>query len=136
MNKTFADSFYYIALLNPSDTTHHLALDVTSKRTGILVTTRWALAEVGDAMSAPPNRRRFSDLIQAIESDANTVVVADDKKLFDEGMSLFRQRSDKWWSLTDCISFVVMEQHGIQEVLTGDRHFAQAGFVPLLSRET
>jgi predicted nucleic acid-binding protein len=39
---------------------------------------------------------------------------------------------DKEWPLTDCISFVVMAREGITEALTGDRHFEQVGFVPLL----
>ena len=40
-------------------------------------------------------------------------------------------RADKDWSLTDCVSFVVMQREGVIEVLSGDRHFAQAGFKPL-----
>ncbi len=39
---------------------------------------------------------------------------------------------DKDWSLVDCASFVVMKQRGIQEALTSDHHFEQAGFVRLL----
>jgi predicted nucleic acid-binding protein len=42
-------------------------------------------------------------------------------------------RADKDWSVTDCVSFVVMEQHGMKEALTADHHFAQAGFHALLS---
>jgi len=29
----------------------------------------------------------------------------------------------KAWSLTDCISFVVMKREGLTEALTGDAHF-------------
>jgi predicted nucleic acid-binding protein len=47
-------------------------------------------------------------------------------------LDLYASRFDKAWSLTDCISFVVMEQQGIREALTGDHHFEQAGFVALL----
>ena len=45
---------------------------------------------------------------------------------------MYRSRNDKAWSLTDCISFVVMEQEGLTEALTGDHHFEQAGFTALL----
>jgi len=43
-------------------------------------------------------------------------------------------QSDKDWSLTDCASFVVMGERGLTHALSADRHFAQAGFVALLSR--
>jgi uncharacterized protein len=47
-------------------------------------------------------------------------------------MQFYRERPDKEWSLTDCISFVVMAEKGLSEALTGGRHFEQAGFKPLL----
>ena len=49
-------------------------------------------------------------------------------ELLDRGVERFRKRPDKDWPLTDCISFVVMEDEGISDALTGDRHFEQAGF--------
>jgi predicted nucleic acid-binding protein len=52
--------------------------------------------------------------------------------LFDRGLELYEQRPDKKWSLTDCISFVVMKDEGLQEALTGDEHFQQAGFAASL----
>jgi predicted nucleic acid-binding protein len=45
---------------------------------------------------------------------------------------LYHLRPDKQWSLTDCISFLVMSEEGITEALTADHHFEQAGFVALL----
>jgi predicted nucleic acid-binding protein len=51
-----------------------------------------------------------------------------DENLFHAGWDYFRQYQDKRYSLTDCISFVVMQQRGIQTALTFDQHFSQAGF--------
>lgn len=53
-------------------------------------------------------------------------------EIFERGVELYHSRLDKQWSLTDCISFVVMSEEGIAEALTGDHHFEQAGFVALL----
>lgn len=39
---------------------------------------------------------------------------------------------DKEWGMTDCISFVVMQDMGIIDALTTDDHFRQAGFRALL----
>lgn len=54
------------------------------------------------------------------------------RELFESGWNLYAARPDKDWSLTDCISFVVMQERGITDALTGDHHFEQAGFKPLL----
>ena len=46
--------------------------------------------------------------------------------------SSFAARPDKEWSLTDCISFVAMNERDITDALTSDHHFEQAGFRILL----
>ena len=61
-------------------------------------------------------------------------VIAASTSLLDAGLRLFRERADKDWGLTDCISFVVMQSEGTLEALTSDRHFEQAGFVALLRK--
>jgi hypothetical protein len=40
--------------------------------------------------------------------------------------------TDKNWSLTDCASFLIMEEERLAAALTHDRHFTQAGFQTLL----
>lgn len=49
-----------------------------------------------------------------------------------QALTLYQSRSDKTWGLTDCISFVVMQQHNLTDALTADRHFIQAGFRALM----
>ena len=51
---------------------------------------------------------------------------------FSRGFDLYGKRPDKGYSLVDCISMVVMEEEGIRDVLTNDRHFEQEGFRLLL----
>ena len=52
--------------------------------------------------------------------------------LFHRARELFRERPDKQWGITDCISFVVMQEHDVTEALTADQHFEQAGHRALL----
>jgi predicted nucleic acid-binding protein len=133
MTEVFADAFYYIALLNPADHFHGAAVKATKELRSSLVTTSWVLTEVADALSAPAVRQRTTDFIKKVKADSHTTVISEHLPSFDLGLELFGSRPDKSWSLTDCISFVVMQQRATTEALTGDRHFAQAGFRPLLS---
>ena len=64
----------------------------------------------------------------------NTTIVPVSSRLIERGFALFANRPDKEWSLTDCISFVVMEEHSVTEALTSDGDFEQAGFSALLKQ--
>ena len=132
MNSIFADSYYFLAVGNDRDQGHRRAVDFANRYVGEIVTTEWVLTEVGDALAAPFQRPRFLNLIELIDSDTSWVVVESSHELFERGVQLYSNRPDKNWSLTDCMSFVVMEEQGLTEALTADRHFEQAGFVPLL----
>lgn len=68
----------------------------------------------------------------ALDSDPRAEIVPLSEPLYARGLALYRDRPDKGWSLTDCISFVVMKEMGLSEAFTGDHHFSQAGYVPLL----
>ena len=61
-------------------------------------------------------------------------VIPASSDLLRRGTQLFESRPDKPWSLTDCISFVIMKDQEIQEALTADHHFEQAGFTVLLKQ--
>ena len=132
MTVVFADAFYYIALLNRSDRFHAAAVEATRNLSQPLVTTSWVLLEVADALSAPAIRARTHQFLQQLAADPNTRVLADHDPWYARGLNLYGHRLDKSWSLTDCISFEVMTEHGITDALTGDQHFEQAGFRALL----
>ncbi len=86
------------------------------------------LTEVGDALSLPENRPVFLQLLATLQDSADARVLGPTPELFQRGVELFRQRVDKEWSLTDCVSFVAMNDERVTDALTGDRHFEQAGF--------
>jgi len=128
----FADSFYFLALLRLEDSAHARAIAASQNRTERLITKAWILTEVADALAAPAMREGFPRLLAALLADPACTIVPPTQDLFDAGVELYVRRPDKAWSLTDCISFVVMREHGMNEALTGDRHFEQAGFIALL----
>ena len=133
MKAVFGDSLYFLALANPRDAYHARAVEFARQWRGVIVTTRWVLAEVGDGLSGEANRALAVRLIEQVASSARFRVVRGSDDLFERGFDLYRRREDKAWSLTDCISFVVMADEGLAEALTGDRHFGQAGFTALLA---
>ena len=132
MNRVFADTWFFLALLNPADPNHQRALAATHTERRSRVTTDWVLVEVGDALCRHGNRDIFSRFYRWIHQHAGTLIVPATRPLLEDGMHLYTHRRDKDWPLTDCISFVVMEDEGIREALTGDNHFEQAGFTALL----
>ena len=74
-------------------------------------------------------RQAATAIVRHIIDDAHILVVNSD---FEEGLTLFESRLDKGYSMTDCLSMVIMRRDYLTEVLTHDHHFAQEGFVTLL----
>lgn len=97
-----------------------------------VVTGRWVLTEVADGLARSPDGRGvFVRLVQDLGNHPGVRIVPYSDDLFTTGLDLYAHRPDKQWSLTDCVSFVVMDREGIAEALTGDHHFEQAGFAAL-----
>jgi predicted nucleic acid-binding protein len=132
VKSTFADSFYFLALFNPGDAAHERAVGASETLQGMLVTTDWVLAEVADALCDSLNRNDCVAMINDLRQSSRVKIISASRDLFDKGWQLYSQRPDKDWSLTDCISFVVMSDGGLVEALTGDHHFEQSGFLALL----
>ena len=132
MIRCFGDTFFYLAYLNRRDEANQRTVRFMQDHDPAIVTTAWVLTEVADAL-AKTRRRQFGELLAALDADPRTEVIHASQALFDAGVKLYLSRDDKDWPLTDCISFVVMQEHGLTEALTGDRHFEQAGFRRLLA---
>src|SRR5438128_2122979 len=128
MRTVFADSFYFFALVNPRDPAHDRAAAFLESYHGRMMTTVWIVTELGDGLASPANRPSFLTTLDALKTEPNITVVGCHDELLEAGIDLYRRRPDKNWSLTDCISFVVMSREGLTEALTGDKHFEQAGF--------
>ncbi len=134
-SEIFVDSTAWIALLHRADSLHVAATQAYEQifQAGhILVTTSLVLVEVASALAAPGRRKLATELENRLRMSQRARVVFVDKDTYDRGWQLYRERSDKTWSLVDCISFVVTQDLRITEALTADHHFEQAGFVKLL----
>jgi predicted nucleic acid-binding protein len=132
MTRVFADSYYFFAILNPKDNAHQKALQFATEHAEPLVTTAWVLTELADGLAATRRRAAFSQVVSRLQAEPENEIVPPHEELMSRGIELYDARPDKQWSLTDCISFLVMQDRQIAEALTGDRHFEQAGYVALL----
>jgi predicted nucleic acid-binding protein len=131
----FADSAYWVALLNPGDQLHRSAraLDQSLSKARI-VTTEFVLAELLN-FYAPRGRMvraAAGELARHVLADTQIEVAACDRELFAAGLAFYARRPDKQYSLTDCLSMLIMRNRRITEALTEDQHFRQEGFVTLL----
>jgi len=128
MKAVFADTSYYLALVNSLDQDHAKVCRWSATYAGSSVTTAWVIAELANAISQSDNRPFFLSLLRDLQSDRRVTVIPPTQDLFERGLGLYARRMDKDWSLTDCISFLVMEDHGLQDAAALDHHFVQAGF--------
>lgn len=132
-DRLFLDTAFIQALLNRRDQYHSIAkaLFPRIREAQEVWTTEAILTEVGNALSAM-NRAIAVEFIQQCYRLSNTRIVSVDTALFQKGLDLYRSRSDKAWGLTDCISFVVMEEEALTMAVTVDQHFVQAGYRALM----
>ena len=135
MRVVFVDSGFWIALLDSADQLHARAVALSSALQGVrLVTTQMVLIEVTDHVSGEGAQLRnlVVDMIRGLQSRSDVEIVVQTDAQFNTALERYANRPDQRWSLTDCASFLVMEERGITEALAYDRDFEQAGFTALL----
>ena len=136
MSGIFVDTGFWVGFVNPSDALHpaanHLA-PLLSKRKWI--TSDLVLAEFLNQFASAGEfwRTRAADYARsAIIDNSRITVVESTPELLNRAIALYSNRPDKAWGLTDCVSFLIMEDCGITDALAYDIHFAQAGFVAMM----
>jgi uncharacterized protein len=113
MKTVFADTGYWIALLDPQDTLHqkavHLSIALAQEQ---ICTSEMVLTEVLNHFSKRgiSLRQAAVALIQSIQSSSAIEIISQTSELFYNALELYSQRSDKDWSHTDCASFYIMRQ--------------------------
>jgi predicted nucleic acid-binding protein len=134
MRQVFADTSYWIAVLDPRDQLHDRAAQVSRDLGHFkLVTTEMVLTELLNFFADNEVLKNAASVaVRTIVQDPNTETIPQTSLQFRDALDRYIYRTDKEWSLTDCASLLVMEQRGISEALTYDHHFEQAGFRALL----
>jgi hypothetical protein len=132
--RLFVDTAFIQAILNQRDQYHSSAKRLLPRVTAAtqVWTTEAILVEIGNAL-AGINRKAASHFIRQCYQTENMHILPVTTPLFERGLTLYESRADKTWGLTDCISFVVMQDEGLVLAATTDRHFIQAGFRALLT---
>ena len=131
----FVDTGYLVAIVDRQDQLHQRATAWSAHVRDALITTTAVLLETFNNLSATYLRLVPHSLLDALTVAPGFTVLTLDDALWSRGLKLHRDRHDKNWSLTDCISFIVMADRGIRQSLSHDHHFEQAGFEALLRRD-
>ena len=131
-NAVFADTAFWIALVVRRDRYHAIAQACVDRMAKRMTTTDAVLLETANALSPLSLRKHAVRLVTRLRQQSEVEIVAFDDLLLQRAWQMYCDRADKSWSLTDCISFIVMQDRNIQSALTSDHHFEQAGFQILL----
>ena len=137
MKKIFVDTFYWIEITRPdSDWAEPIKKATAYSRKYLWVTTDEVFTEFMNGLSpfGPFMRDKAVKVVNAMMERANLQVVPQTRDSFRQGLAFYAARSDKDYSLVDCISMNTMHSQNIDEVLTNDHHFEQAGFQILLKK--
>lgn len=132
----FIDTAGWIALVHKRDTFHQKAVLLYNKLGNVMrVTSDAVLLETCNSLAGSQTRRLAAAFMEGIKTSERLKIldiVRTSGTVFEQGWNLFEAYEDKEWSLTDCISFVIMRERKMKESFTCDHHFEQAGFSILL----
>lgn len=130
--KILVDTLFIIALVNRRDQYHKQAIALADKLEHYpLLITDAVLLEIGNAL-ARNYKQEAVMIIEQFLSAKEVEIVNLSPQLFSKAFTLYQIHQDKAWGLVDCVSFVVMNERGIDQALTFDQHFVQAGFTALM----
>lgn len=133
--RVFVDTHGLIALVNADDAHHdetsRVKAECVDRRVDVM-TSDWVLAEFLSACARRPLRAAACAVIRDLQASALATITPADRDTWTRAYHLFARRRDKDWSLIDCTTMVLCDDHGVSEVLTHDHHFTQAGLKILI----
>ncbi len=130
--KVFLDTSALIAYYNEDDSSHKDAAAVMSRfLSGEIPVTKFFVSDYvfDETITVMECVLRKHDLAvevgEAIRTSPRTMILPVDESTFEAAWKLFK--SIRGASFTDCTSFVLIEELGLQAAFTFDRHFKRAG---------
>jgi len=131
MRSVFIDTGFIIALESVTDKNHEKALQLWNellKDLPEMVTTTYVIDEIVTFFNSRSRHAKAVEIGNRLINSRSVQIIHVDQGLFDRGWEYFKQHDDKTFSMTDCISFIVMKEQGSESALSFDKHFTQAGF--------
>lgn len=127
----FIDTSAFIALIYEEDQYHDEAVQIQEEldaKRMHCVTTDYVLTEVYAFLVSRVGRFAADLFDQALQEEENLTIVFQGEAGFHKAQELFRQYSDKDYSLVDCASFATMQERGLNAVFAFDEDFRHFGF--------
>ena len=134
MTTIFLDTSFIIALELVDEQYHQIAINYWQgliQSSPQFVISSYVFDEIVTFLNSRNRHDKAVEVGNRLINSSIIDIVQVDECLFFEGWEYFKQHNDKSYSLTDCISFLVMSRLNIQLVLTFDKHFSQAGYQKL-----
>lgn len=131
----FADTDYWIALINARDQLHSKAIAISGRLSAFeIATSEMVLVEVLNGLSSAGALLRDLAVssIEAIRLNPQIRIIPQTTEQFRSALDRYTRATDKSWSLTDCASFQIMDRERMTTAITYDQHFVQAGYEALL----
>ncbi len=129
------DSFAWIAAINKSDEYHEITLKTIEEflnRSTKFITTNYIIVETINSLSKIEFRKAVIEFIDKLQKSPSVRIIKITDEIYEKAWSLYKQRNDKNWGITDCTSFEVMKMFNIKKAFTNDKHFEQAGYSVVL----
>lgn len=130
MKPLFIDTGFLLALEIKTDQNHAAAYRYWQqfKQAPVpLVTTTYVVDETVTFLNSRGWHEKAVKVGNSLLYSPGVHLIYIDEPLFWQGWEYFQQHADKAYSLTDCLSFIVMRREGIEAALSFDKHFTQAG---------
>lgn len=137
MMTVFVDTQYWIAVTRPDDSWAVSAKKAKANlENPFLITTDEVLVEFLNALAGCGEHLRLTatKMVGAILDNPNVRVIPQSRNSFLKGVEFYKNRHDKAYSLTDCVSIITMKDQSIFKVLTNDHHFEQEGYEILMKK--